>query len=248
MSKKRGNHPPPEPEPAPLSLLETLLLQDVPRDFLLASGQHREDGVLAQLSRYELQELVPRTAQLDVPMPKENILSLARWVVERALLVKHGVTDEKLAEYDEKAARWTAFTYTNHAARVAAQTKEKAQRRANTVADEQVAAVKTAAKKVAKKVAEKKAAKVATKKAEKEAGPSVYETMVVATKKEVREGSFFDQVVKFAQNPIKLETLIQKLVKEVGPSLRSSKDPEHVVRTRTRDAFSRLGFLKVAKG
>jgi hypothetical protein len=247
--KKRGKQ---TTKPEPVSaLLQSLLDQEVSREELLSAGQYRETGSLSQLTRYELQELVPSTAGIMAdPLPREDILRLARWVVERALLVKFDAAPEKLEEFDAKAAKASAFIYSNHAARVAAKTEATARRSANTMADETVAGAVApkAAKKAAKKTATKAAAAKKEKTAAAAAGPSVYDTMVVATKKEVREGSFFDKVVQLAKAPIKLETLIQKLIKEVGPTLRSTKDPEIVVRARTRDAFSRLGFLKEAKG
>lgn len=74
----------------------------------------------------------------------------------------------------------------------------------------------------------------------------VYQSKVVATNKEAREGSFFHHVVTLAKKPIVLETLIGHVLKAVGKSLKSDKDPAVVVRTRTRDSI-KLGFLKQVK-
>lgn len=74
----------------------------------------------------------------------------------------------------------------------------------------------------------------------------IYQSKVVATNKEAREGSFFHTVVTLAKKPIVLETLVNQVTKAVGKSLKSDKDPAVVCRTRTRDSI-KLGFLKQLK-
>lgn len=233
-------------------LIQVTLAKDVPLEELLAIGNRRDDGVLSSLSRNELQLIAPET--IDLEMPKDDIVRIARFHLQRAWKVKHSVTDEELAKLDETSRYWIIFSIKNHLAAQVATASKKAQRRANTMVDETVETVPGAvqgkkAKKVAKKAAKKAPAKAA-KKSAASADPSqpraeVYQTMVVATGKEAKEGTFFGQVQKFAAKPIKLETLIQKLVSEV--ELRSGKDPEGVIRVRTRDSFTRLGWLKAAK-
>lgn len=70
---------------------------------------------------------------------------------------------------------------------------------------------------------------------------------VVATGKEAREGSFFYTVSKLATKPIMLETLIGQVIREVGKTLRSEKDPAVVCRVRTVAGLKTLGFLKATK-
>ncbi len=230
--------------------IQLTLAQDVPLEVMLSIGDRRDDGVLAQLSRSELQLVAPET--IDLEMSKDEIMNIARFHLQRAWKVKHSATDEELTKLDDTARYWIIFNIKTKLAALAATASKKEQRRNTMTAEDNVTleTVTGTAGKKGKKTAKKAAkapAKVAAKKAAAADQPraEVYDTMVVATSKETKEGTFFAQVQKFAAKPIKLETLIKKLVDEV--ELRSAKDPEGVIRVRTRDSFTRLGFLKAAK-
>lgn len=243
MAKRRSTAPTPEPPPQFPPLIEHLISIPVSREELLSAGVYRDSGVLATMSRLDLQEIVPKTDGLG--MEHETILMLARFVVERALLVKSGATLERLQDFDSKTVASSNRIFANHAAKQAAKTEVKAQRRATQMADTQATAEATSKKSKKQKAAKEAPAPKEKKNTGRKADTSVYETMVVASSKETREGGFFDKVMKLAKNPIKLETLIGKVAKEV--ELRSAKDAETVVRVRVRDAFTRLGYLKTAK-
>ena len=232
--------------------IQVTLAQDVPLEELLSIGNMRDSGVLAGLSRRELQMIAPETIDLD--MQKDEIMNIARFHLQRAWKVKHNAPDEELAKLDENARYWIIFNIKNKLSALAAVTSKKELRR-STMVEETVETVAGSVQTKKGKKAAKKAAKTPAKgakvpaKTEKASGrvasTAVYDTMVVATSKEAREGTFFAAVQKFAGKPIKLENLIQKLVAEV--ELRSAKDPEGVIRVRTRDSLTRLGFLKAAK-
>ena len=241
--------------------IQVTLAQDCSLEELLAVGDARDTGVLALLSRHELQQIAPETIDLD--MPKDDIVKIARFHMQRAWRVKHHALDEELATLDDNARYWILFTITNHLAAQAAATEKKYKRRntMNAATDEVTldtveGTVTKKGKKAAKKAAKvpAKAAKVAKKATAAAKVPAddankaeIYGITVVATNKETKEGTFFATLQKFAAKPIKMETLIQKLIKELEGTLRSEKPVEHVVRVRTRDSFNRLGFLKAAK-
>ena len=81
---------------------------------------------------------------------------------------------------------------------------------------------------------------------------SVYDTSVVATNKRTnRRNTFSDRVQKEAAKPIVLRELIGRLIHSgdiSGLVPRSAKDPEMVIRVRTRDAYTNpgLGYLQNA--
>jgi hypothetical protein len=77
----------------------------------------------------------------------------------------------------------------------------------------------------------------------------VYDTVVVATNKHTRRrDSFFDVLQKEAAQPIVLRELIERLIHSEVSRLvpRSKKDPKMVIRVRTRDAYTRLEYLRKA--
>src|ERR1017187_9900346 len=84
--------------------IQVTLAQDVPLEEFLSFGNSRDSGVLAGLSRSELQLVAPET--IDLEMSKEQIANIARFHLQRAWKVKHSVTDEELACLDEKARYW----------------------------------------------------------------------------------------------------------------------------------------------
>lgn len=154
------------------TLLTNLIATDVPDEQLLAAGHHRDTGTLAQLTKHQLEKLVPAAAGLG--MSYDTVLRLARFPVERALRVKRGATDADLVDFDAKAYTLTSAIYTTHAAK---QDRTTAQRSAPKVNDETVVteATKTPGKKAgAKQAAKKTAAKktVAKKAAKKTSGDS----------------------------------------------------------------------------
>jgi hypothetical protein len=73
----------------------------------------------------------------------------------------------------------------------------------------------------------------------------LYDVIVVATTKPTRPGDFFFLAQEAADKPIPLRKLIQHLIATYRPPL-SKKDPEMVIRVRTRDAYTRLGYLRKA--
>jgi hypothetical protein len=73
----------------------------------------------------------------------------------------------------------------------------------------------------------------------------LYDAVVVATNKTTRTGDFFHLVQESAAKPIVLRDLIQKLVATYRPPS-SMKDPKMVIRVRTKDAYTRLGYLRQA--
>ena len=77
---------------------------------------------------------------------------------------------------------------------------------------------------------------------------SVYDTVVVATSKHTRRPSFFDAMQKEAARPIVLRKLIARLIHGDTSQLvpRSKKDHKMVIRVRTRDAYTRLKYLRKA--
>jgi hypothetical protein len=114
-------------------------------------------------------------------------------------------------------------------------------------------ATTSAATHAAKKTAKKASKKAATKKpASKSNGVSahdeLYNTMVVATKKaeEKREGTFFHIMAGLAKKPVKLQTLIDKMVSTPGHTNKTENKKRDVVQVRVRDAYSYLGLLKKA--
>lgn len=76
-------------------------------------------------------------------------------------------------------------------------------------------------------------------------GQPLYDAVVVATNKTTRPGDFFHLVQTAAAKPVILRTLIQHLIATYRPPS-SKKDPETVIRVRTRDAYTRLGYLRKA--
>jgi len=77
-------------------------------------------------------------------------------------------------------------------------------------------------------------------------GQPFYNAVVVATGKTARPGGFFHLVQEKAAKPIVLRILIKLLIKMYRPPL-SEKDPEMVIRVRTRDALKpKLGYLRRA--
>ncbi len=71
----------------------------------------------------------------------------------------------------------------------------------------------------------------------------LYDEKVVATNKMTRPGDFFHLVQKRAAKPIVLRNLIRLLIRIYRPP-RSKKDPNMVIRVRTKDALTRLGYLR----
>jgi hypothetical protein len=74
---------------------------------------------------------------------------------------------------------------------------------------------------------------------------SFYDTVVVATSKKTKRGDFFDLLQQAAAEPITLQKLIQHLIGTYRPP-RSKRDPEIVIRVRTKDAYTTLGYLQQA--
>jgi hypothetical protein len=73
---------------------------------------------------------------------------------------------------------------------------------------------------------------------------SFYDSVVVATNKTTtRPGGFVHLMQAAAAQPITLRKLIQCLIATYRPP-HTKKDPEMVIRVRTRDAFMRLGYLR----
>jgi hypothetical protein len=71
-----------------------------------------------------------------------------------------------------------------------------------------------------------------------------YDTVVVATNKTTtRPGDFVHLVQTTAAEPITLRELIQHLIVIYRPP-RSKKHPELVIRVRTRNAYTHLGYLR----
>ena len=71
----------------------------------------------------------------------------------------------------------------------------------------------------------------------------LYDVVVVATNKMTRPGDFFHLVQKNAAKPIMLRDLILLLNQIYRPPI-SKKDPAMVIRVRTKDALTRLGYLQ----
>lgn len=72
----------------------------------------------------------------------------------------------------------------------------------------------------------------------------LYNTVVVATNKTTTKADDFVHLLqKAAAEPITLRKLIQHLIATYQPPL-SKKDPEMVIRIRTRDAYTKLGYLR----
>jgi hypothetical protein len=75
---------------------------------------------------------------------------------------------------------------------------------------------------------------------------SLYDTVVVATNKRTkRRDTFYDKMQHEAEKPISLRALIEKLFISYKPP-RTKKDPEMVIRVRTRDAYTRFEYLRRA--
>ena len=76
-----------------------------------------------------------------------------------------------------------------------------------------------------------------------------YDAVVVATSKrasrKTRHSEFFDLLQQAAAKPIVLRKLIQRLIATYRPPS-SPKDPERVIRVRTRAAYTTLGYLRQA--
>jgi predicted GIY-YIG superfamily endonuclease len=72
---------------------------------------------------------------------------------------------------------------------------------------------------------------------------ALYDAVVVATLKSTSPDAFFSLVQKAAAKPIVLRDLIRKLIATYRPPS-STKDPEMVIRIRTKDAYTRLGYLR----
>jgi len=71
-----------------------------------------------------------------------------------------------------------------------------------------------------------------------------YDTVVLATNKTTTSpGDFVHRVQTAAAEPITLRKLIQHLIDTYRPP-RTKKDPRMVIRVRTRDAYTRLGYLR----
>ena len=70
----------------------------------------------------------------------------------------------------------------------------------------------------------------------------LYNTVVVSTNK-MTSGDFFPLVQKNAAKPIVLRDLIRLLIRIYRPPT-SKKDPDMVIRIRTKDALTRLGYLR----
>ena len=70
----------------------------------------------------------------------------------------------------------------------------------------------------------------------------LYDAVVVATNK-MTTGDFFPLVQKNAAKPIVLRDLIRLLIQIYRPPF-SEKDPDMVIRVRTRHALTRLGYLQ----
>ena len=70
----------------------------------------------------------------------------------------------------------------------------------------------------------------------------LYDAVVVATNK-TTAGVFFPLVQKEAAKPIVLRDLIRRLIQIYRPPT-SNKDPDMVIRVRTKDALTRLGYLQ----
>lgn len=80
----------------------------------------------------------------------------------------------------------------------------------------------------------------------KKLAESFYDTVVVATSKKTkktRHGDFYDLLQKAAAEPITLRKLIQQLIGTYRPP-RTKRDPEILIRTRTSDAYTKLGYLR----
>lgn len=76
-------------------LIDTLVAMPVEEIRLLACGEWRYDGVVSTLSRHQLTKLVP----LDpIPhgLPTENLVGMARYTLQYALLQKRGAPEAKL--------------------------------------------------------------------------------------------------------------------------------------------------------
>jgi hypothetical protein len=71
----------------------------------------------------------------------------------------------------------------------------------------------------------------------------LYDTTVIKTNKASARESFFDLVQEHAAKPIVLRELIRVLIGKYAPP-RSKKNPEMVIRVRTRDAYTKLGYLR----
>ena len=73
---------------------------------------------------------------------------------------------------------------------------------------------------------------------------SFYDIIVVATNKTTtRPGDFVHRMQAAAAEPLALRKLIQHLIATYRPPY-TKKDPEMVIRVRTRDAYMRLGYLR----
>jgi hypothetical protein len=73
---------------------------------------------------------------------------------------------------------------------------------------------------------------------------SLYDTVVVATNKTTTRANDFVHVLQAAAaEPITLRELIERLIATYRPPS-SMKDPAMVIRIRTRDAYTTLGFLR----
>ena len=70
----------------------------------------------------------------------------------------------------------------------------------------------------------------------------LYDAKVVATNK-MAGGDFFPLVQKNAATPIVLRDLILRMIQIYHPPT-SKEDPNRVIRIRTRDALTRLGYLR----
>jgi hypothetical protein len=83
----------------------------------------------------------------------------------------------------------------------------------------------------------------------KKLADSFYDAVVVATPKKAtrktRHSEFFDLLQHAAAKPIVLRELIQRLIATYRPPS-SPKDPERVIRVRTRAAYATLGYLRQA--
>jgi hypothetical protein len=72
----------------------------------------------------------------------------------------------------------------------------------------------------------------------------LYDTLVVATgKTTTKPGDFIHQLQKAADKPITLRNLIRHLIATYRPPI-SKKNPATVIRIRTRNAYTSLGYLR----
>lgn len=144
---------------------------------LLAAGNHTGTGVMAKLSRHQLQQLAIEGPYLQngsviegIGFPTETVLLIAQFTVERALLFEKGATPQRLHEFDLKAQDRINFRFRCFNDKLAkAQTQVTSARSANPMAEATEVTTSKAAGKGAKKAAAKKAPAKAAKKSAKKA-------------------------------------------------------------------------------